>query len=85
MNSELAPTDDAYLTDLYGPCATGDYHPGEKIVYRDGEVKQGKITWLHAGRRGVVYVVSDGTYDCILVPEENVIGVVRQVQELSPV
>ena len=85
MDDERAPIDDDFLTDLYGPCATGDYQRGEQIAYHDGEVKQGTILWLHTGRRGIVYIVSDGTYDCIYVLEEKVIGIVREIRELSPV
>lgn len=85
MSDQPAPTDDTYLHDLYGPCAIGAYQRGEQITYHDGEVKQGTILWLHTGRRGIVYVVSDGTYDCIYVPEEKVIGIVHEVRELSPV
>lgn len=85
MSDQLAPTDDTYLQDLYGPCAIGAYQCGEQIAYRDGEVKHGTILWLHAGRHGTVYVINDGVYDCILVPEEGVISVVRKIEELSPV
>lgn len=85
MSDQLAPITDDFLADLYGPCAIGAYQCGEQIAYHDGEVQQGKILWLHTGRRGIVYIVSDGTYDCILIPEEDVIGLVYEIKELSPV
>lgn len=85
MDDQLAPIDDDFLADLYGPCAVGAYQRGERITYHDGEVKHGTILWLHTGRHGIVYIVSDGVYDCIYVPEEKVIDVVRKIEELSPV
>lgn len=80
-NPSLPPLTDDYLQAMYGPCAVGNYRRGELIAYRDGEVKHGTILWIRTHGDGVLYIVSDVTYDCVYVLEENVSGVVR---ELSP-
>jgi len=72
------------LKDTYGPCASGMYHPGETVIYRDpgdmgGQDLAGEVLWIVPGP---VYIILHGETMFNYIPEGNITNVVR---ELSPV